>query len=182
MSKTLAWSACLTSVADNAVLNAARSSSGTYSRARMASRFSVIETGNPAARSSWTNPDRRSSMRRGAGTSMVVGSLTGSRLGDLQLLVGPLDVALVLEEHVERPADHVGRHPLHPEVDQRAGPVDGLRDRRRLLQVELADGAHDAGDLVGQGGVDARHPHPHDLLLPLGVGVVEVEEQAAPLE
>src|SRR5258706_3703721 len=183
MSKTLAWSACLTSVADSAVLKAARSSSGTYSSARMASRSSVMETGSPAARSSWTKPDSRSSIRPGAGTSMVVGSLTGipssrSRLGDLQLLLGPLDVALVLEEHVERAADHVGGHPLHPEVDQRAGPVDRLRDRRRLLQVELADGPHDPGDLVGQRQIDTGHPHPHDLLLPFGVGVVEGQEEA----
>src|SRR5258708_12060923 len=116
MSKTLAWSACLTRVADSAVLKAARSSSGTYSSARMASRFSVMETGSPAARSSWTKPDSRSSIRPGAGTSMVVGSLTGipssrSPLGDLHLLLGPPHVPPVLDQHVERPAAHVGLHP-----------------------------------------------------------------------
>jgi hypothetical protein len=51
MLKTFSWSACLTSVVDSAVLNAVRLSSGTYSSARMASRFSVIDTGSPAARS-----------------------------------------------------------------------------------------------------------------------------------
>ena len=34
---------------------------GMYSIARMASRFSVIDTGSPAVRSSWTNPWRTSS-------------------------------------------------------------------------------------------------------------------------
>src|SRR5581483_11186665 len=182
MLKTFSWSACLTSVVCSAVLNAARSASGMYSSARMASRFSVIDTGNPAARSSLTKPASRSRNRSGAGTSTVaLGSLTGSDLGDLELLVGPLDVALVLEQHVERAADHVGGHLLHPEVEQRAGPVDRLGNRRRLLQVELADGTDHPGDLIGQRLVDLRHPYPHDLLLPLGVGVVEVEEEAAPL-
>src|SRR5437763_332294 len=178
MLKTFSWSACLTSVVCSAVLNVARSSMGMCSSARMASRFSVIDTGNPAARSSWTKPDSRSSMRPGAGTSTVV----TSGLRDLELLVGPLDVALVLEEDVDGAADHVGCDLLHPEMHEGAGPVDRLGDRRRLLQVEGPDGAHDPGDLVGEPGVDPRHPDPHDVLLPLGVGVVEVEEQAAPLQ
>jgi hypothetical protein len=54
--------------------------------------------------------------------------------------------------------------------------------RRRLLQVELADAAHDAGDLVGEVLGDARHLGEHDLLLALHVGVVDVEEEAATLE
>src|SRR3954469_2446213 len=135
MLKTLAWSACLTRVADSAVLNVARSPIGMCSRARMASRFSVIDTGSPAARSSWTKPDSRSSIRPGAGTSTSrtsaisrpapigtlrpgMASALGSRLrlGDLQFLVGPLDVALVLEEQVERAADHVGGDLFDAEV------------------------------------------------------------------
>src|ERR1041385_8533469 len=119
MLKTFWWSACLTSVVDSAVLNAARSASGTCSSARMASRFSVIDTGRPAARSSWTKPDRTSRSRSGAGTSIVEGaSLTASDLGDLQLLVGPLDVALVLEQDVQGPTDHIGRDLLHSEVQE----------------------------------------------------------------
>src|SRR5688572_31477420 len=101
MLNTFWWSACLTRVVDSAVLNAARSSSGTCSSARMASRFSVIDTGSPAARSSWTKPDSMSSSRSGAGTSIgEEGSLTPSDLGDLQLLVGPLDVAQTREHDV----------------------------------------------------------------------------------
>src|SRR3954447_1377078 len=99
MLKTFSWSACLTRVVASAVLKAARSSRGTYSSARMASRFSVIDTGSPAARSWWTKPDSRSSIFPGAGTSTV---LIASRLGDLELLVGPLDVPLVLEQDVQR--------------------------------------------------------------------------------
>ena len=47
VSNTLWWPWCFTSVAPSAVLNASRSSSGTYSTARIASRFSVIDTGQP---------------------------------------------------------------------------------------------------------------------------------------
>ena len=42
-------------------LNTSRSSMWMCSIARMASRFSVIDTGSPAVRSSWTNPWRTSS-------------------------------------------------------------------------------------------------------------------------
>ena len=57
-----------------------------------------------------------------------------------------------------------------------------LGHRRRLLELELADRAHDAGHLVGQGLGDVRDLGEHDLLLALHVGVVDVEVEAAPLE
>src|ERR1017187_3762261 len=95
------------------------------SRARIASRFSVIDTGSPAARSSWTKPLRTSSIGSG-----VAG-------GD-ELLAGLLDVGLVLQEHVEGVTDDVGGDLGGAEVEEGPGPVDGLRDRRGLLQLELA--------------------------------------------
>ena len=54
------WALFLTIVAPNAYLNASRSSRGMCRTASMASRFSVSETGSPALRSSWTNPESRS--------------------------------------------------------------------------------------------------------------------------
>ena len=68
------------------------------------------------------------------------------------------------------------------EQHERAGPVDRLGHRRRLLQVELADRAHDAGDLVGEVVGDVGHLGQHDLLLALQIGVVDVEVEAAALQ
>ena len=152
----------------------------------MASRFSVIDTGSPAVRSSWTNPWRTSSSvsdapSRAHGRSRR-GQVTTAGVGHLQLLAGLGDVGLVLEQHVQRLADDLGVDLGLPEEQQRARPVDGLGDRRRLLQLELADRAHDARDLVGEVLVDLGHAHPHDLLLPLDVGVVDVQVEAATLQ
>src|SRR5215510_1646407 len=100
----------------------------------------------------------------------------------LQLLGRLGDVALVLEEDVGR-AGRGGRVDLlDSQQQQGAGPVQRLGDRRRLLQLELADGSHDAGHLVGQALGDPRHLGQHDLALAVEVRVVDVEEQAAPLE
>ena len=71
---------------------------------------------------------------------------------------------------------------LDAEQHKRAGPVDGLRHRRCLLQVDLADGAHDSGDLVGQVLGDTGNLGEHDLLLAVHLWVVDVEEQATTLE
>src|SRR5215510_9181984 len=81
----------------------------------------------------------------------------------LQLLGRLGDVALVLEEDVGRAGGGGRVDLLDPQQQQRAGPVQRLGHRRRLLQLELADGQH-------------------DLALAVEVRVVDVEEQAAPLE
>src|SRR5271155_282451 len=74
-----------TSVAASAYFSASRSSNGMCLTASAASRCSVRETGSPERRSSVTNPDRRS-------------STASARRGRQQLLGGPLDVGLVLQE------------------------------------------------------------------------------------
>src|SRR5207244_12427128 len=108
----------------------------TCSTARMASRFSVIDTGSPAARSSWMNPwstssiDSRS-LTGGASVDpnldMASFSLAGFRwctasrsswrrarrqgpAVDLQLLAGLGAVRLVLEEHVQRLDESIGAY------------------------------------------------------------------------
>ena len=68
------------------------------------------------------------------------------------------------------------------QVQQRAGPVDRLRDRRRLLDVQRADRTHDLRDLLGERVVDLGHAHPHDLLLALEIRVVDVQVEAPPLQ
>src|SRR5688500_11669003 len=119
----------------------------TCSTARMASRFSVIETGSPAARSSCTKPWSTSSItawparaRRSWSAPLRLPGRPAKALLRLfrhELLAGLRDVALVLEQHVQGLADDVGRDLLLAEIEQRARPVDRLRDRRRLLEVEL---------------------------------------------
>src|SRR6266508_6182360 len=198
VSKARQWWWFFTRVAPSAALNVPRSAMSTCSTARMASRFSVIDTGSPAARSSWMNPCSTSSMesRSPAGGASVGPNLdmasfsfagftwcTASRSGwrsarrqrpalDLELLAGLGDVGLVLEEHVQRLADQLGVDLVLAQVQERLRPVDGLGDRRRLLQLELPDRPHDARDLLGQLVVDVGHAHPDDVLLALEVRVV----------
>src|SRR5262245_58567250 len=100
----------------------------------------------------------------------------------LQLLGRLGDVALVLEEDVGRAGGRGRVDLLHPQQQERARPVQRLGHRRRLLQLELADGAHDAGHLVGQALGDPRDLGQHDLPHAVEVGVVDVQAQAAPLE
>src|SRR6195952_61797 len=130
--------------------------------ASMASRFSVSETGMPASRSSWTKPAIRSS------TMPPSHAAAGELFGRL------LDVGLVLQQDVERLGGDGGVDGLDAEEHEGAGPVDGLGDRRRLLQIEGADRAHDPGDLIGEVLGHALDLGEHDLLLALEVGVVDV--------
>src|SRR5260370_33743626 len=161
---------CVTRVAQRAALNKSRSAMSMCSTARIASRFSVIDTGRPALRSSWTNPWRTSS----------IGS--GAVAGGHQLLAGLGDVRLVLEENVEGVADDLGGDLRRSEEEERAGPVDGLGDRRGLLQLELAGRADHPGDLLGELVVALGDPDPHDVRLAFEVRGVDVQVQAASLQ
>ena len=159
-----------------------RARRATYSTARIASRFSVIETGRPAARSSCTKPCSTSSTCSPGATARTRHFSTTVRAVDASSLRALAMSRLVLQQHVQRLAEHLGRDLVAAEVQQRAGPVDRLRDRRRLLQVDVADRADDLGDLLRERVVDLGHADPHDLLLALDVGVVDVQEQAAALQ
>src|SRR5437879_2165685 len=116
-----------TRVAPRAYLKASRSSSGMWRTASVASRFSVSETGSPAARSSEMNPARRSSTSRGSGA-----------LGDRELLGRLLDVGAVLEQDVERVPGLLGADRLGPEEHEGPGPVQRLGHRWVLLELEAA--------------------------------------------
>ena len=92
------------------------------------------------------------------------------------------DVGLVLQQDVQRVFGLLRVDVLDTEQHERARPVDGLADARRLLQVELTDAAHDACDLVGEVVGDLGDPSGDDELLALEVGVVDVEVEAATLQ
>src|SRR5829696_2555343 len=100
----------------------------------------------------------------------------------LELLGRLRDVALVLEQDVRGARRRRCVDLLDAEQQERARPVDRLGHRGRLLQLELPDRAHDAGHLVGQGVGDAGNLREHDLALTVQIRVVDVEEQAAPLQ
>src|SRR5437763_368064 len=174
VSNAFQWALLLTRVAPRAYLKASRSSSGMWRTASVASRFSVRETGSPAARSSEMNPARRSS------TLALVGR--SGALGDGELLGRLLDVGAVLEQDVQRVAGLLGSDRVCPEEHQGPGPVQRLGHRRMLLELETAKRAHDAHDLVRQMVGDLRHPGQHDRLLPVELRVVDVQVQAPTLE
>src|SRR5688500_19590303 len=98
--------------------------------ASMASRFSVRDNGRPALRSSTMKPASRSSI----GLPRAVGAEFLGRLGD---------VRLVLQQDVQRVLGLLGVDVLDAEEDERAGPVERLRDRGVLLQLDAADRADD---------------------------------------
>ena len=64
------------------------------------------------------------------------------QVGDL--LVRHLDVRLELQQHVQRVAHQVGVERRGVQQHQHARPVDGLADRRQLLQVQRAQLLHEA--------------------------------------
>ena len=145
--------------------NASRSSSGMCSTARIASRFSVIDTGKPG-RAQLVHEALEDVEHDAAPTPDGISSCCGHRVGSLRSARSPRvpgrgtrcrrapcapwrcrsGTSAARAASRRSPA---GRSDV-PEVEQRAGPVDRLRDRRRLLQVERADRAHDLRDLLGE--------------------------------
>src|SRR6476469_7423705 len=91
--------------------------------ARVQSRTSASDTVRPAWRSASRNAISRS-------TRPVLTSV------QLQLLDGAGVVAGVLEDDAERLVHCLLVQGVEPQGDEGASPVDGLRDARRLLQLE----------------------------------------------
>ena len=98
-----------------------------------------------------------------------------------QLLDGPLVVGVVLEDHAEGVGDRLLVEVPDLQRDQGARPVDRLGDRRRLLELQLAQPADGGDQLLGDPVVEAVDLGGDDLPLPLGIGVAEVQVEAAPL-
>jgi hypothetical protein len=88
----------------------------------------------------------------------------------------------VLDDHRDRVVERLGVDVLGAQQQQGTRPVDRLRDRRWLLEVEVADHRDDlhelAADRLGQVG----RVQPDDLQLVLELGVVEPQVEAAALE
>ena len=87
----------------------------------------------------------------------------------------------VLEHDAEGLVDGGLVEVLDLQGDERAGPVDRLGDRRRLLQVQVAQPADGRDELPGDAVVEVGNLSGDDGPLTLGGRVVEVQEQAAPL-
>src|SRR5205085_231736 len=114
------------------------------------SRSSAVPTAMPSRRSSSAKSSTRASKpagpfsgsepyspdRRLAGLSLrddATGQLDADALSD------HVEVGSVLDDDVHRPLEYGLIDVVSAQEDQRARPVDRLRDRRRLLQIELAD-------------------------------------------
>ena len=93
-----------------------------------------------------------------------------------------LDVGLVFQEHVERVLDDLVTELGRLQQHQHARPVDGLADRRQLLQVQRADLVDEADHLLAQRLRDAGHAALDDALLQLLLGEADMQMQAAPLQ
>src|SRR5262249_4325190 len=161
-------------------------SSGMWRTAAMASRFSVRLTGSPASRSSWMNPASSDSIGWPVvgSTGSATGASSATRRGTAPLPRLPVrcellhrlcDVALILEQDVDRGGRLVCVDVLDAEQHERAGPVERLGHGRRLLQLELADRAHDARHLFGEVLGDVGNLRQHDLFLAIEIGIVDVE-------
>src|SRR5262245_35985202 len=179
-----------TIAARSASLKDWRSPTPSMATARKASRCSAIDTRRPLARRSSVNSTIFASMR-GARPSveqvLVVPLLRPAARAlrlqkGLELVLRLADIALVLEDGAQRVVDQRLVEPLGVEQGQRLGPVEGLADARRLLQVELADALDGLHHLGRQGLGDAGHLQAYDLQLLLAPREVDVEVQAAALE
>src|SRR5918996_988866 len=168
----VSWSrASLTRVVASVALNVSRSVRPTSALAASASSASAVEIRTSARRRSPMNSRIRSSNLRG-----------GFRQHFVEGALHAVEVLLVLHEHRERGLDE-GRVELPGVEDhQGAGPVDRLRHRRRLAQIQRPDlldgGHHRAGQPLGGLG----HLEPDDVQL-VGRGrKIDEQVQAAPLE
>src|SRR5215216_3209723 len=124
-----------TSVAAYAARTVSRSCQRTFSRALIASSPSASDTDRPAERNASTKP------------MWVSSRLIGSLRRQLELFDRTALVRGVLEDHAQRAGDGRLVEVGDLERDQRARPVDGLRDGRRLLELELAQPDHDVDEL-----------------------------------
>src|SRR3954447_21686916 len=91
-------------------------------------------------------------------------------------------VLAVLQDRAQSGGDEVLVPLFGPEGHERLGPVQGLGDARRLVEVHVSQILHGLGHLAGQVLLGHGDPETDDLHLPLQAGMVYVEVQAAPLE
>ena len=173
-SKTRRSSGDLASVAASASRNGPRSVHGTVSSAANASSSSDVPMASPSA--------RRASVKSTSWAGRRHAGPRGEAEPHPDALRDDVEVGPVLDDDAHRGPEHVLVDVLGAEQEQGARPVDRLRDRRRLLEVEVAHVGDHLDELLGDGVGQLGRVHAHDLELALRAGVVEPEVQAAALE
>ncbi len=68
------------------------------------------------------------------------------------------------------------------QLEERFGPVEGLGDARRLLELDPADFLDECNDLLRQFLLYSWNLEPDDLQLLLEIGVVQIQVNASSLE
>src|SRR4029079_9937320 len=124
----------------------ARSAKPTLETARIASMLSAGESLTPAPRAARKKRCRFSLIP--ASSEDVLTRGLGDEGGNLRHR--GLDIRLVLQKNVQRILEHLVTKLRRLQQHQHARPVDGLADRRQLLQVERADFVDEAYHLLAQ--------------------------------
>src|SRR4051812_25130733 len=164
---------------------------GTSRRTSNASSSSLVPTATPSPRSSSPNSSRCAARPGGASSGAVAPysaalRLAGGRGTDRQLhpdaLGHHVEVGAVLDDDRQRLDEHLVVDVVGPEQEQRAGPVDRLGDRGRLLEVELAHHRDDLDELARDRVVEVGRVELDDRKLVLELRVVEPQVQAPALE
>src|SRR3954466_9525275 len=140
----------------------------------------VHSTSPSAAKASLSSdvPIATPSLRR-ASAKPIIWALSGKP--DAHALGHGVEIGAVLDDDRQRVAEGLLVDVLRAEQQQRARPVDRLRDRRWLLEVQLADHRDDLDQAVGDGLRQPGGVQVDNLQLALRGGVVEPEIQAAAL-
>src|SRR3954469_9501086 len=190
-SKTRRSSCDLASVAARPSRKSSAVVHGTSRRTSKASSSSLVPTATPSPRSSSPNSSRWAASPGGASSGAVAPysaalRLAGGRGTQPQLhpdaLRHDVEVGAVLDDDRQRLREHLSVDVVGPEQQQRAGPVDGLGDRRRLLEVELAHHRDHLDELARDLVVEVGGVQLDDLQLVLERRVVEPQVQTAALE
>src|SRR3954454_20319285 len=175
-SKTRRSSGDLASVAASASRNASVSVHSTSPSAEKLSSSSLVPMATPSERSSSAN-----SSIRAASPGAVLAPEGGTDLHPDEI-GDHVEVRAVLDDDRHGVAEGLLVDVLGAEQQEPPRPVDRLRDRGRLLEVELADELHELDELARDLVVEVGRVQVDDLELVLERRVVEPQVQAAALE
>src|ERR1700683_2075507 len=88
-------------------------------------------------------------------------------------------IVLMLKQHAQCGFDAVVVEFLDAEPQQRARPVESLRDRGRLLEAEFANRANESCGLGSEPLIQLRHLELNDVALLFGAGKIDEQMQAS---
>src|SRR3954447_5701276 len=167
----------LASVALRASRKASVSVHSTSPSAAKLSSSSLVPMATPSERSSSANSSIRAARPPGPVSAAEGGTdLHPDAVGH------DVEVGAVLDDDRHGVAEGLLVDVLCAEQQQRARPVDRLRDRGRLLEVELADELHELDELARDLVVEVGRVEVDDLELVLERRVVEPQVEATPLQ